>query len=231
MGGTQRSRQVQLERYPLIGAVEGNQELLYFKHLKAILDRNDPSKTLVVQYEDVGGSSPLVVVQRAQRARSSGAQKISAVFDHDNKEDEFCKALHLCSRKHIWPSYSNMNFDLWLLLHKAPFTKPVNSTDEYKDYVRAAYQLDRHADIKSETIQRRILAQIDLSDVLHAIRRAEDIRLMKDACQKTARTTACGLDEPCYENPDLLIRQHVKNLICECLGRKRYNELRTAISV
>lgn len=109
MGYKREKRPTQLVRYPLIGAVEGNQELRYFTRLKVLIEQCVPIKKLVVEYEDTGGSTPLVIAKRAQNARASGSQKISAVFDHDNKDDDFTNALLFCNKNNILPAYSNLN--------------------------------------------------------------------------------------------------------------------------
>ena len=94
-----RTQPSQIERYALIGAVEGNQEKLYFKRLKKIIDNQDPVKRLDIRYVDAGGGSPIIVAKRASKEGLLSRQPRSAVFDFDNQDAAFKEALEYCKHK------------------------------------------------------------------------------------------------------------------------------------
>lgn len=110
----------------------------------------------------------------------------AALFDYDFKDTEFRQNIEICEQlqrksrrengKNVYHAYSNVNIDLWFILHKEDFNKPVASNDAYIADVRRIYGLKREADIKEKANLERILKQITLEDVRHAIRRADQIR-------------------------------------------------------
>lgn len=216
-----RTQPSQIERYALIGAVEGNQEILYFKRLKKIIDNQDPVKRLVVRYEDAGGGSALNVAIRASKADVLSHQSRSAVFDFDNQLVAFKEALAYCRHTKIVPCYSNVCFDLWLLLHKTDFCKPVYTPADYTEEYRMVYHLGVQEDIKEESTIEKVMDQIELQDVRDAIARAKSIRERKNGTPNFGYTRFCGRDEACHDNPDLLIHLFIEEILCECLGRNR----------
>ena len=48
-----------------------------------------------------------------------------AVFDHDFKEEDFIKAISDCEKYKIFPAYSNISFNLFLILHKKKYNKKI----------------------------------------------------------------------------------------------------------
>lgn len=213
-----RTQPNQIDRYALIGAVEGNQEILYFKRLKKIIDKQDPVKRLDVRYENAGGGSALNVAIRASKADVLSRQSRSAVFDFDNQDVAFKEALKLCKHEKILPCYSNVCFDLWLLLHKTDFCKPVYAPTNYIEEYRKVYHLGVQEVIKEECTIEKVMNQIELQDVRDAIVRAKSIRDMKTGEPGIGYARFCGGNEACHENPDLLVHLLVEEILCACLG-------------
>jgi len=63
-----RSDRIQKERLELDGAVEGQQELMYFNRLKELIEAEgltNIKKVLVVKYDNAKGISPVNVVDQA----------------------------------------------------------------------------------------------------------------------------------------------------------------------
>ncbi|MBN4056464.1 MAG: hypothetical protein COA82_10420 [Alkaliphilus sp.] len=96
--------------------------------------------------------------------------------------------------KRIFHAYSNVNFDLWLILHKEDYSKPVISNDAYISVVRRIYGLSEKESIKKKIVIEKILAQIDLDDVKKAIERADVIRERKISTDKKNYTTPYKID-------------------------------------
>ncbi len=103
---------------------------------------------------------------------STNVKKI-AVFDYDLNKKDFEDKVKMC--KHTEILYSNLNFDLWLLLHKRTFEKNVQNNDAYVKMIRREYNLEENANIKSKINMEKILSQIELYDIKIAINNAEKI--------------------------------------------------------
>ncbi len=219
-----RSNRYQKQRLLINGAVEGKQEMLYFKRLKDLIDQQPQEairKTMIINLKNAGGFSPINVVNRAADAKTfSNDNQYHAVFDHDNKQSDFIVALEHCRRKEISPCFSNVCFDLWLLLHKCEFNRQVCNTDDYMSQIKKTFDLG-NVNIKSEHVIKKILNQIELEDVIRAIRYAENIsRLNRENNRnEICRTKYKKENLICFENPDLSIHLFVKEILDECLGR------------
>lgn len=199
--------------------VEGQQEELYLKHLANLLT-DFPTK--VVKFNIVKGN--------ADKLRGNGIEYDSVcVFDHDFDDALFSKNLETCieldrkfSRKprenghRVHHAFSNVCFDLWLLLHKRDFKSPINTTDGYVKEIRKAFDLPDDADIKSKKTIEEILGQITLDDVYDAISRAESIKASK--LGRDLHRTSKGAEY--YDNPDMSIHIFMKELISEVIGSK-----------
>lgn len=159
---------------------EGNQEEKYFRHFSRLIKNNFENVT--IKFNKV---EKLKILQTS----STLIPKV-AVFDYDNNKKEFQDKIKICKKGKIYIAYSNLNFDLWLLLHKIPFNKIVTNNDDYIDYIRKEYGLDKNDNIKKESNIYRILGEINLEDIKFAISNAEKIMKKKKD----------GKDEIIYEN-------------------------------
>ena len=113
----------------------------------------------------------------------------AALFDYDfndvnfkdniliyEKLNSINKSTKRKNGKNIYHAYSNVNFDLWLILHKEDYRKVVCNNDAYIPDVRRVYGLSNNEDIKKQNTIEKILRQIKLDDVKKAIERATKIR-------------------------------------------------------
>lgn len=187
---------------------EGQQERMYFDHLAKLI-KDFPKK--VVKFNTFI-DSPHRLEKRYEEYDSA------AIFDYDFNETEFYRNIEICNQlnkklkptkrnsgRHIYHAYSNVNFDLWLILHKQDYNKRVSKNDAYINDVRRVYGLKRADDIKSEDIINKILVQITLKDVKEAIKRAENIRIIKEESDsKNIFNTLI------YENPDFSIHEFLR---------------------
>lgn len=192
---------------------EGQQEKMYLAHVSKLLNRF-PER--VVSFNTTIGHPKRL--EKLSYAEYDNA----AFFDQDGRQAEFEDGIQICQRlnragqkgknkKNVYHAYSNVNFDLWLILHKEDFTRPVTANDAYIPDVRRIYQLGREADIKEEVVISRILNQITLDDVRNAIRRADMIRASKP------ETDAKNLHGAiCYDNPDFSLHEFLRIVLREC---------------
>lgn len=178
---------------------EGEQERRYFKHIVRKVQEMDSGISL--KFKKV---NKLDVLEES----STDVPKI-AVFDYDSNPKEFERKIKICKKTRIL--YSNINFDLWILLHKKQFRKKVTNNDDYVDEIRKEYNLDTTADIKTADNIDKILSQIEISDVKKAIKNAEEIMNEKLESDKIC----VKKDFWYYPNPSMSIHKFLKDLFIE----------------
>lgn len=197
--------------------VEGQQEELYLKHLEALIS-DFPSRTIRFN----------IVVGNADRLDRNDIEYDSVcLFDHDMKEPAFARNLDKCNelnrkwgrkskkdRRKVFHAYSNVCFDLWLLLHKKDFRKPTNTPDGYIKELKKAYGLPIESDVKSRETILAMLNQITLDDVYSAISRANSIKASK--LSSDTKRTPKGAEF--YDNPDMSIQTFLMELLSEIFG-------------
>lgn len=194
---------------------EGQQESMYLNRLASLIS-DFPRK--VVAFKCVEGD---VLEMKVNYVEYDNV----AFFDHDLRKNRFEESIRLCDKimrdnakkgkkkdaKKFYHAYSNLNFDLWMLLHKQNYNRIVTSNDSYVVDVRKVYGLAKDADIKDMKVIESILKQISLEDVKNAIERAEKIRNAKlpEDGKKIGNSV-------CYENPDLSIHEFLKCVLLDC---------------
>ena len=190
---------------------EGQQEEMYLKHLGVLL-KKFPER--VVTFNTRRGLP--------EKLNSDYTDYDAvALFDHDCKEEEFRRKIEFCEQlqrkskkkkgKKIYHAYSNVNIDVWFILHKEDFNRPVTSTNAYIDDVRRIYKLSQDANIKEKAVLDKILTQITLDDVKSAIKRAEQIRASKLETDRFMLSSVA-----CYNNPDFSIHDFLKIVLQDC---------------
>ena len=180
---------------------DGQQEEMYLKHLAHLL-KTEVRRVSFTTKRGLPGD-----ITKHRHIKYDKA----VLFDHDGKTNEFREALITCHKAKCTPAYSNLNFDLWLLLHKQDYTSHESTNKAYVNRVRKAYNLGDETDIKSKASITTILKQITLDDIKSAIRRAQKIREQK----LTSDAEKIGLII-CYDNPDLSIHKFILKMFSEC---------------
>ena len=149
--------------------VEGQQEKMYLEHLCKLLGPSSINFNTVIK-------------KPSHLKRSYIEYDSVCIFDYDFNKTEFENNLSTCieldkknKQRNIYHAYSSACFDLWLILHKKYFDKPVNTSQEYVDEVRNTFDLSKEADIKSKNVIEKILEKITITDVKDAIKRAKRI--------------------------------------------------------
>lgn len=202
-----------LYRKTYFAACEGQQETMYLKHLSRLLKNSER----VITFNTVEKGPEEIEKQYFD-------YDAAALFDYDNNQTEFLNKLKTCEKlakknkpskskndRYIYHAYSNVNFDLWLILHKEYFNRPVSSNDAYVADVRRIYSLDREANIKNKDVIEQILAQIMLDDIKKAISHADRIKQSKlDSDIKRQGDIAY------YSNPDFSLHEFIRVVLKEC---------------
>lgn len=178
---------------------EGQQEKMYFDYVAKIVKKLNNNISL--KFKEVAKLKTL--------DNSSTDVKKIAVFDYDLNKKDFEDKVKMCTRTEIL--YSNLNFDLWLLLHKRMYEKNVQSNDAYVKLVRKEYNLEENANIKSKVNMEKILYQIKLNDIKVAINNAE--KIMSKKLKEDGIYVKKGFVY--FPNPSMSINIFFKNLFNE----------------
>ncbi len=178
---------------------EGQQEKMYFEHVAKKIKEVNP--IVSIKFKPV---EKLIVLEKS----STDVPKI-AVFDYDMNKIEFERKIKICRKTNIL--YSNLNFDLWLLLHKVNFSKNVQHNDAYKNLIIKNFNLRENCNIKTKANMEKILEQIDIKDIKNAIKNSEQI--MNNKLEEDKITIRKNFYY--YENPSMNINEFFKRLFEE----------------
>ncbi len=189
--------------------VDGQQEKMYLNHLASLLTHHPDT---VVNFN--------ISIDKASRLSTEYHEYDSVcLFDYDFDKNKFEQSLTICHNLNkkkakqkepvnVYHAYSNVCFDLWLVLHKQDFNSSVYHNNAYVNAVRHAYKLPPTADIKDAKTICRILKQISLSDVETAINRAKNIRASKIPAQAHSVNGVSYFD-----NPDFSLHEFIEKVI------------------
>ena len=194
-------------------ACEGQQEELYLKHLGRLINELPGRKIKFVT----------VIHPPRYLEKVNVSYDCVALFDHDSNDKTFQANITICDklnkkemrkskidRRRIWHAYSNLNFDLWLILHKEDFSRCVYGNDQYADDVRRIYGLAPTDNIKSKDTLANILNCITLENIESAISRAN--ALIEQKLEGDKKIISSSI---CCENPDLSIHRFIRAVIDE----------------
>lgn len=157
----------------------------------------------------------------------SGDTRCFHVFDYDNDEARFKNTLdemqYAKEQKGIkyQLGYTNICFELWMILHKADFLKPVSGAVDYAETIKKAFKtpFKKLSDYKQEKTFKKILSEISLKDVYKAIQRAEKIQKQRESVSECE----CFKGYSWYkDNPALSLHECVKWILAFCT--KKVNE-------
>lgn len=202
-------------------SVEGETEELYFKHLKKL-----------ILAEEGRIANPVFVIQKDSPAKVAKKLPmilpctITAVFDVEDADAEHCKrfentlkemseAEKLGKAIKFDLGYSNIDFELWIILHKKDLFGNVGSKAQYLKNINQVYgtKFEALREYKTERNFSQILSKITLDDVKAAIARAEKITKQRMSEGNPIRT--CGY-EWFDKNPALSVHCVIKKILSEC---------------
>ena len=166
-------------------SVEGQTESWYFAHLEKLIN-NSSSATCFVKFKVEVEKDPVAF---SKRLRSVGETKVTHVCDvegnsfHDTQKflgtiNRLKQAKNLGKRIKYELGYSNLTFELWIILHKNNCSRCIRNHAQYLQSINQAYQqnfesLDKYK--KEHNFKNKILNNVTLDDVINAIRRAQKI--------------------------------------------------------
>ena len=111
--------------------------------------------------------------------------------------------------------YSNINFELWIILHKKDLFGTVGSKAQYLKNINQVYgtKFESLNEYKVERNFLQVLSKITLDDVKVAIDRAEKITRQRESEGNPIKT--CGY-EWFDKNPALSVHNVIKKILNDC---------------
>jgi len=112
-------------------------------------------------------------------------------------------------------AYSNLAFELWIILHKADCNSPKNSCKEYLRLLNALFNENfvSLTQFKEESNLEKCLNKLLIQDVINAIERAEKLMITVNSNYKEAQYKTFKYFE---ENPSLSLHIHIKQILQGC---------------
>lgn len=199
---------------------EGETEVWYFEHLKKLINAipNKPKMNVV----------PVKETNPAKKAKSVVLPYKRVWYHIVDKEtcqecDEKIFENRILSFKNIkkvnktiepFLGYSNVSFELWLILHKSIQKPSVHCAKDYWEYIKKLYKLDyveSFDDYKSERVFKQLLKQITLEDIRKAIKRAEELENINER-EGILRTKGFSYYD---NNPSMSVHNVVKQILLD----------------
>ena len=202
-------------------SVEGETELFYFKHLKELIVAEEKRiANPVIRAEKL---SPSKFVKKLSVIHPCS---ITAVYDvEDNDQDhrirfentlkEMKKSEKLGKAIKYELGYSNIDFELWILLHKKDMFGSISSRSQYLNNITSVFgtKFQGLNEYKVEKNFNQILSQITLEDVKTAITRADKIIKQRSSEDKPLKSSGYEWYE---RNPSLSVHSAINKILLEC---------------
>lgn len=203
-------------------SVEGETEQWYLEWLRDTINANEQSKYEVCIEPKVRNDP----VKYVKSLSITGKTEIYHLSDYESDESMHVKRFkttmdrlkEASSIKQVTYrfGYSNLTFDLWMILHKRDCYSSCLHRRMYISLINSAYdeKFENMDQYKEEKNFKRCLKKLDLSDVIFAIERAKKIM---------NRNRESGYVAQCYkgytyykENPSLAIWEAIEKILADC---------------
>ena len=201
-------------------SVEGETENLYLEHLKKlILAQELRIANPVIRVEKL---SPLKVVKKLPLLQPCIITSVFDVEDDTNHKlhfenilKEMKQAEKLGKSIKYELAYSNIDFELWIILHKKDLFGSIGSKNQYLSHINNIFgtKFEALKEYKEEKNFSQILSKITLDDVKKAIARTE--KIMNQRKLEATLLKSYGY-EWCDKNPSLSIHNAVSKILKEC---------------
>lgn len=211
---TNKKREIVEDTYYFV--VEGDCEELYLLFLKNIINLNkSPDK----------GSIQFKIIRKKRfsaKIKNSGIAKnttIYYVYDYENSKDFRCEIDTIVNFRKETKSkythilcYTNLSFELWMILHKNDMNKVLNNVKQYKKYVNKAFGkcYESISDFKVKSNFEDCLSQIGLPEIRQAIKREKN--MMESRCE-TDNLSTYGEFKFYENNPSLNIGSVISEIL------------------
>ena len=220
---------VRKEKREYYFSVEGQTEQWYLERLQALMNEELSKKDapFTVKFQVKVEKNPLSYIKRVNIRPD---MTITHLCDYEkpdftgttNRQKQLEKIVFLMreakklKRINYKLGYSNLSFDLWLILHKISCNGSLSDCKKYLQSINQAYEVQFQSmdDYKKKDNFHVILEKLTLDDVHNAVRRANDI-------QKSNNKNGCKQIEHCgfsfyKDNPSLSIQDSIQAIFDEC---------------
>lgn len=172
--------------------VEGETEKWYLQWLCGKISEASPA-----YFADFRIGTRMSPHAYAKRMHPPEGSRVYTLLDYESTdpshERRFAQQLHEMrnagsrSGLDFMLGYTNYAFELWILLHRVLFTRPVYHRKDYLKPINQAFNTSFRSmpNYKKEKNFRQLLATLSVADVLSAVGRAEQIRLRNEMLGRT----------------------------------------------
>ncbi len=206
-------------------SVEGETEKWYLERLANMINTT-PKSSYNVKFDCKVEKNP---IRRVKGMSLLEETKITHIFDREGETPEHVKkfkgvlekmseAENLGKKIKYKLGYSNLSFELWIILHKADCNGGKMQCKDYLPDLKRAYGEDID-NFKCEKIFKKILEKLTIEDVISAVTRAEKI-MQKNKEFKNHTDIYKGY-EYCKKNPSLSIHESIYEILLECQIMKK----------
>ena len=209
------------QTYVYYFTVEGNSEQLYLEHVKNLID-NEAERKHNVKFH-------IKQTNNIRKFFKNLANENIDVYTHlwdkeaDNKQEEFEAVLEnikmYSDADNIFCGYSNLAFELWLILHKQPFNQQIANKNDYLRTINQLYNTNfkSHSELTESRHFNHVLSMISISDVKNAIQNAKYLRQNKhNSNSKTVCITSKKSIRFFESNPDTLVYEIIEKIFKDC---------------
>ncbi|MCL2866059.1 MAG: RloB family protein [Lachnospiraceae bacterium] len=218
-----RNRKQSLKYY---FSVEGYTEKWYFEWLQKLINQQKQGRYLVSFVCKIQ-KNPSKFVKSLNITNVGKKQKLFHVSDYESDDPihskQFIETMDNLKKANISGknikyefAYSNLTFDLWMILHKSMMNESLAHRDHYLKYInKSFYESFREMkEYKKEKNFKRYLESLSIEDVIKAVQRAKEIMSNNE---KNGYTLNKYKGYSYYkENPALEIGNVVGEILKEC---------------
>lgn len=204
-------------------SVEGETEKWYFAWLQKSVNAIEESK-YNVKFDVQIQQNP---VARVKGMMILGKTEVVHVFDRESENPSHMARFERTLRRmreaeklgktvKYTLGYSNVTFELWMILHKTECNGPKNSSTEYLPVLNKAYgeNFENLREYKHENHFKRILNTLTLQDVIAAVQRSKAIMQRNE--ENGFVLQQHGRYKFYRENPSLSLWEVVYKILKEC---------------
>ena len=203
--------------------VEGETEKMYFEWLQKEINTSENARYKV----KINASIQQFPLSYIKKLNTKSTPSVVHICDVEGKSAEDIEKFHSVlsqlkeakAQKHVEYrlGYTNLTFELWMILHKKDCNAPFSDRSQYLAPINSAYneKFNSLKSYKEERNFKRCLSKLSLSDVNDAVRRAKKI---------TQNNKEIGNPQKSYkgfkyyqDNPSLSIWEIVEEILTECI--------------
>lgn len=203
-------------------STEGQTEKWYLEYLENLIN-SEESCNFKISF-NIKVDNPSSYIKRLNILKET---KIYHIFDVESSEEEYEKKFtsilnemekseKLGKKISYINGYSNLTFELWILLHKTDMNETVGNRKNYLNKLNKFFNTKYKSlsEYKEEKHFKAILRQISLMDVKNATKRAE--KIMNTNIKNGYKEINFGKYKWYRENPSTELGNIVKEILTKC---------------